>query len=200
MTKSLLITISTAAVLTFSACSSENQSNTTSSSTKQTTEIVTFKGTPFKLEGTLLSVGDTAPEVVVVTKSLKEKTLGGKSVKAQIIVVVPSIDTPVCNLESRTFNERVADMKDVDLTIVSMDSPFALGRFCAAKGIENITMASDYRYNSLGKAYGVRISESILKGILARAIFVVKEGKIVYKELVDEVSHEPNYDAALKAI
>lgn len=196
MTKSIL-TVVTVVLFVFTSCSSEQSK---APQAKKTTEIVTFNGTPFKLEGTLVSVGDKAPQVVVVTKDLVEKTLGGKNAKLQIIVIVPSVDTPVCDLESRTFNEKIADMKDIDLTIVSMDLPFAVGRFCAAKGIDKITMASDYRYNTFGKAYGVRIEDGILKGILARAIFVIKDGKVVYKELVKEVSDEPDYDAALKAI
>ena len=172
----------------------------TGCSSTETKEGVTFKGTPMDLTGTMVSVGDTSPTVVVVTKDLKEKTLGGNMDKTQVVIIVPSIDTPVCNLESRTFNEKVASMKDVDITIVSMDLPFALGRFCAAEGIENLTMASDYRYRAVGEAFGVSIKAGPLQGILARAVFVIKNGEVVYKELVQEVSKEPNYNAALKAI
>ena len=181
-----------------SGCLSE--SKTATKAVKQTNETVTFQGKAMNLKGAIVSVGDDAPKAVVVTKDLVEVTLGGKSKKTQIIVVVPSIDTPVCHLEARTFNEKVAARGDVELTVVSMDLPFAAGRFCAAEGIKSITMASDYRYNAVGSNYGVSINGGLLGGILARAVFVIKDGKVVYKELVKEVTNEPDYDAALKAI
>jgi thiol peroxidase len=168
--------------------------------TDNTDETVTFKGAPYALTGVMLNVGDDAPEVVVMTKDLQEKKLGGASSGTQVIAVVPSIDTPVCDLETRTFNEKVSKLGNVDLTVVSMDLPFAAGRFCAAKGIDNITVASDFRNKEFSRKYGVLISSGVLEGITARAIFVIKDGKIVYKELVPEITNEPNYDAALKAI
>ena len=199
MIKSTLITLSTVAVLALSGCSSSGKACPHHEGT-QTKESVTFKGTPMLLTGHLVSVGDEAPQAIVVTKDLVEKTIGGISDKTQIVVVVPSVDTPVCNLETRTFNEKVAKLDNVDLTVVSMDLPFAAGRFCAAHGIDKVTVASDYRYNAVGYKYGVVIKEGLLAGILARAIFVIKDGKVIYKELVSEVTKEPNYDAVLEAI
>ena len=198
MIKNTLLTLFTASALTMAGCSSEGK--TASKTVKPTTETVSFQGKVMNLRGAMVSVGDDAPKAVVVTKDLVEVTLGGKSKKTQIIVVVPSIDTPVCHLEARTFNEKVAARDDVEVTVVSMDLPFAAGRFCATEGIKAITMASDYRYNAVGSNYGVSIKGGLLGGILARAIFVVKNGKVVYKELVKEVTNEPDYEAALKAI
>ena len=192
MIKTVLITLSTAAILTMSGCAG--------SSAAMTTQMVDFKGTPVKLSGNLVSVGDDAPTATVVTKSLKEKVVGGKSEKTQILVIVPSVDTPTCDLETRTFNEKVSEIKNADLTIISVDTPFALKRFCAAKGIDNITVASDFRYHEIAKKYGVLVDSGLIKGVLARSIFVIKDGKVVYKQLVGEISAEPDYDAVLKAI
>lgn len=196
MLKNTLLLLSIIVLLSFSGCTSCEKST----SSDQTKEQVTFKGTPMKLKGHMVSVGDTAPKAVVVTKDLVEKTVGGMSNKTQVLIVVPSIDTPVCNLEARTFNEKVASMKDVDFTIISMDLPFALGRFCEAEGIKNLTMASDFRYKAMGENYGVSIKTALLRDILARAIFVIKNGKVVYKQLVKEIATEPDYEKALKAI
>lgn len=166
----------------------------------ETTETVTLKGSKIKLAGNAVNVGDAAPEVTLVTSDLKVITVGGKSVKTQLLVVVPSIDTPVCDLEARTFNEKASKLPGVDITVISMDLPFAGGRYCAAHGIENITVASDFQEKAFGKAYGTLIGESLLKGIEARVIFIVKDGKVTYKQVVPEMTHAPDYDAVLKAL
>lgn len=184
----------------FSACNHANTVVVVKESPKSNGQTVNFKGKPVELRGTTKNVGDNAPKVTVVSAKLQEVSLGGQSDITQIIVTVPSVDTPVCDLEARTFNEKVADRKDVTLTIVSMDSPFAAKRYCAAKGIDNITIASDFRNHDLGEAYGIVVNSGPIKGVLARAIFVIKNGKIVYKELVPEIASEPNYDKALAAI
>jgi thiol peroxidase len=160
---------------------------------------VNLKGNPVALVGPELNVGDRAPEAVVVASDLSEITVGGAKGKPQIIITVPSLDTPVCETETKKFNELVAGL-DVEVYVVSMDLPFAEKRFCESYGIENVKVASDFRYRDMEK-YGVLISEGALKGILARAVFVVdKDGKVVYKQLVPEITEEPNYDEVLSCV
>ncbi len=163
-------------------------------------ETVTLKGNPVTLTGNPINVGDDAPEAVVVTKDLQEKRIGGAKGTVQIIVTVPSLDTPVCETETKKFNELMGGMQGVDVTVVSMDLPFAQKRFCESFNIANVTVASDFRYRDMEK-YGVLICEGALKGILARAVFVVdKSGKVVYKQLVPEITSEPNYDEVMSAV
>ena len=160
---------------------------------------VNLKGNPVALVGPELNVGDRAPEAVVVASDLSEITVGGAKGKPQIIITVPSLDTPVCETETKKFNELVAGL-DVEVCVVSMDLPFAEKRFCESYGIENVKVASDFRYRDMEK-YGVLIGEGALKGILARAVFVVDgEGKVVYKQLVPEITEEPNYDEVLACV
>ncbi len=160
-------------------------------------ETVTLKGNTVSLVGPTLNVGDKAPVAVVVATDLSEKEIGGAKDKVQLIITVPSLDTPVCETETKKFNELVSGL-DVDVTVVSMDLPFAEKRFCEGFNIGNITVASDFRYRDMEK-YGVLIGEGALKGILARAVFIVdKDGKIAYKQLVPEITQEPNYDDVLE--
>jgi thiol peroxidase len=165
-----------------------------------TNETVTLNGSTVHLEGSKINVGDKAPMVKLITSDLKEITVGGKTKKTQILVVVPSIDTPVCDLEARTFNEKTATLSNVQTTVISMDLPFAGKRYCAAHGIKNITVASDFQSKTFGKTYGTLIEDSILKGIEARTIFIIKDGKVTYKQLVPEITQEPDYEAVLNAL
>lgn len=159
-----------------------------------------LKGTPVKLEGNFQEVGHNAPIVTVVTPDLQEKTIGGEGNKAQLIIVVPSLDTPVCDAEARRFNQEVSKHENIDATIVSMDLPFASAKFCNVAGIENLTVGSDFRDKAFARAYGMLIANGALEGLCARAIFVIsKDGKIVYKQVVTEITEEPNYDEALNA-
>ncbi len=160
---------------------------------------VNLKGNPVALVGPELNVGDKAPEVIVVASDLSEITVGGAKGKPQLIITVPSLDTPVCETETKKFNELVEGL-DIDVCVISMDLPFAEKRFCESFNISNVTVASDFRYRDMEK-YGVLISEGALKGVLARAVFVVDgEGKIVYKQLVPEITEEPNYDDVLSCV
>ena len=165
-----------------------------------TDETVTLKGNIVHLTGTKINVGDKAPVVNLITSNLQEINVGGKTKKTQVLLVVPSIDTPICDMEARTFNEKATKMKDVSITVISMDLPFASKRYCAAHGIKNITIASDFQNKEFGKSYGTLIGDSILQGIETRAIFIIKNGKITYKQLVPEISQAPDYEAVLKAI
>lgn len=161
---------------------------------------VLFKGNPVALGGTTINVGDKAPAITLPNKSLADVTVGGASECTQIIVAVPSLDTAVCAAETRKFNVEAANVPNAKVIIVSMDLPFAAGRFCTTEGIENLDVCSDFRSKEFANAYGVLINEGVLRGVTARAIFVVsKDGTVTYKELVSEVTAEPNYDAAISA-
>ncbi|HLD23784.1 MAG TPA: thiol peroxidase [Sulfuricurvum sp.] len=161
-----------------------------------------FKGTDVELLGNTVNVGDKAPVVTVVNSAgLGDVTVGGAQGKKQLIIVVPSLDTGVCATETRNFNAKAAGLKDVIATIISLDLPFAAGRFCQAEGIDNLTVCSDFRNKDFANAYGVLLGGSVLAGVTCRAIFVVnEEGIVTYKEIVPEITEEPNYEAALAAV
>lgn len=159
---------------------------------------VTFQGNPLTLVGKEVKVGDKAPAFQVLDNSLSPASLDRYQGKVVIISSVPSLDTPVCDLETRRFNEEAAGLgPDVVVLTVSMDLPFAQARWCGAAGVSHVTTLSDHRDASFGEAYGVLIKELRL---LARAVFVLdRKGEVRYVELVKEITHEPDYDAALKA-
>ncbi|MFG0253343.1 MAG: thiol peroxidase [Phycisphaerales bacterium JB038] len=160
---------------------------------------VTFKGNPMTLLGTEVKVGDQAPAFTVVGNDLAD--IAGDSLRGKVGVlsVAPSLDTPVCATQTRTFNKEASELsQDVTILSVSLDLPFALKRFCGAEGIDSVTTASDYKHHSFGEAFGVLLKEL---GLLTRAIFVVdREGKVTHVEYVAEVTDEPNYEAALGAV
>ncbi len=156
-----------------------------------------LKGNLVNLAGTEINVGDKAPIVNVVAQDLSDIQIGGKR---QMIIVVPSLDTPVCAAETRKFNEEVAN-SDTEVVVVSMDLPFASGRFCTTEGIENLKVGSDFRNKDLANAYGVLIADGALAGVTCRAVFVTDDqGVVTYKEICPEITQEPNYEAALSAI
>jgi thiol peroxidase len=159
--------------------------------------VITFKGNPLTLIGPELNVGDKAPEFTVLGNDLSPITLADSKGKTRLIVSVPSLDTPVCDTEVRRFNQEAAKLENVEVLVISMDLPFAQARWCGAAGIDKVKTASDHRDASFATAYGLLIKELRLD---ARAIFVVDASdKIIYKEIVSEVTSEPNYEAALKA-
>lgn len=162
---------------------------------------VKFKGTPVTLGGDSVNIGDNAPEVWLKTKDLGKLQVGGKKNKVQIISVVPSLDTSVCALQAKTFNEKASQIPEVEVNVVSIDLPFAQDRFCSTQNINNINTLSDFKNKEFGKKYGLLINDSPLEGLLARAVIIVnKEGKIIYKEICEEITNEPNYEAALNSI
>lgn len=159
--------------------------------------VITFKGNPLTLIGPDVKVGDKAPDFTVLGNDLSPISLASTQGKTRLIVSVPSVDTPVCDMEVRRFNQEASKLSNVEVLVVSMDLPFAQSRWCGAAEVSNIKTASDHRDASFGKSYGVLIKELRLD---ARAIFVVDANDtIVYKEIVSEVTAEPNYEAALKA-
>lgn len=161
---------------------------------------VTLKGNPVVLKGKEVAVGSKAPDFKLQGQDLSDVTLATSAGKARIICSVPSLDTSVCSLESKKFNEKAAELSGVEVIIVSTDLPFAMKRWCGAEDAKNIIVASDHRDASFGEAYGVLIGEGPLTRCLARAVFVVDaDGTVKHVEYVPEIATEPNYEAALSA-
>lgn len=161
---------------------------------------VTFQGNPVTLVGKQVEVGETAPDFTLLSNELEERSLAHyKGVK--LISVVPSLDTEICSLQTKRFNEAASELENVHILTISMDLPFAQSRWCGAEGIEQVETLSDHRSGDFGRNYGVLIEELRL---LARAIFVLNEAnEITYVQYVEEVGSHPNYDdvlAHLKAI
>jgi thiol peroxidase len=162
------------------------------------TGIITFKGNPFTLLGPQLKLGDKAPDFAVVDNGLAPVSLASSAGKIRIISSVPSLDTPVCDTETRRFNQEAADLPgDVVVLTISLDLPFAQKRWCAAAGIDKVTTLSDYRERSFGQNYGVLIKELLL---LTRALFVIDAQDVIrYIQIVPEVTNEPDYSAVIAA-
>jgi thiol peroxidase len=161
--------------------------------------VVKMKGNPLTLLGNEVNVGDAAPDFEVLDESLTPVGLSAFEGKIVVILSVPSIDTPVCDMETRKFNQEAAKLSD-DIVVlgISMDLPFALSRWCAAAGVENVKMLSDHRDASFGNSFGVLIKELRL---LARTIFIIdRDKKVRYIQYVVETTEEPNYDEVLDAV
>ena len=164
---------------------------------------VTLKGKPLLLEGELPQNGQPAPNFRLVAQDLTDLALENFGNKIKILLTVPSLDTPVCAVETRKFHEKIDSMKEEGLVLIvaSGDLPFAMKRFCSTEGLENVFPASQYRDPAFSKSYGVHIKEGGLQGLCARAVFVIdKENKIRYTELVPEIGQEPDYEKALAAV
>ena len=161
---------------------------------------ITLKGNEVHTIGALPSVGTTVKDFALVDSGLNVKTLETFDGKKKVFNIFPSIDTPTCAASSRKFNEEASKLDNTVIINVSKDLPFALGRFCAAEGLNNVETLSDFR-SSFGDEYEVTIADSPLKGLLSRAVIVTDENnKVVYTEQVPEIADEPNYDAALAAL
>ena len=160
-----------------------------------------LQGNPVSLSGELPAVGSPAPDFKLVDKDLGDKTLADFAGKKVLLNIVPSLDTPVCATSTRKFNESFTGRDDAVCLVISADLPFASGRFCSTEGLENVHPLSMMRSRNFGKDYGVLIEDGPLAGITARAVVVVDaDDKVVYTELVPEITQEPDYDAALKAL
>ncbi len=166
---------------------------------EDTQAVVTFEGNPLTLVGKRPRIGELAPDFEVLSNDMSVVKLSAFREKICIICSAPSLDTSVCDTEVRKFNERATSLgDDVEVLVVSMDLPFAQQRWCGAAGVKNIQTLSDHRKAEFGNAFGVLIEELRL---LARAVFVVDaQGIIRYMQIVDELTEEPNYQAALKAV
>lgn len=151
--------------------------------------------------GNLPAVGTAAPQFTLVKGDLSETTLADYAGKKVLLNIFPSVDTGVCAASIRKFNKEAASLDNTVVLAISVDLPFAAGRFCAAEGIENVVTASAFRNPEFAQSYGVLMTDGPLKGLLARSVVVIgADGKVAYTELVPEVTQEPNYDNALAAL
>jgi len=160
---------------------------------------ITLKGNPINTVGKLPALGSAAPDFKLTAADLSDKSLADFKGKKIVFNIFPSLDTSVCAMSVRKFNQLAADQKDTVVLCASADLPFAHGRFCAAEGIKNVVTLSDFRHKEFGERYGVRIVDGPLAGLLSRAVIVIdKSGKVRYTEQVPEIGQEPDYDSALK--
>lgn len=161
---------------------------------------ITLKGNPINTVGDLPAEGSTAPDFTATKTDLSDVKLSDFTNKTVVLNIFPSIDTPTCAASVRRFNEEASKLNNVEVLCVSADLPFAQQRFCGAEGLERVTPVSVFRNNAFGEAYGVRIVDGPLAGLMARSVVVIKDGKVAYTELVAETADEPNYEAALKVV
>jgi len=163
------------------------------------TGLVTFKGNPITLTGEPVGVGDTAPDFVGTGIDLSDIKLSDYAGKVVILSTVPSLDTGICDLQTKRFNKE-AEAGDCVVLTVSADLPFAQKRWCGATDSNAVVCASDFKRREVGKKYGLEIADGPLQSLIARSVMVIdKNGKIAYQEIVPEIAQEPDYDAALKA-
>lgn len=161
---------------------------------------IKLKGNPVQTVGELPTVGTLAKEFTLVAADLSEKHLADYTGKKVLLNIFPSIDTGICAASARAFNEKASALENTVVINVSRDLPFALSRFCAAEGLDNVEVLSDFRGN-FGEDYGLTIEDSPLRGLLSRAVVVLDEkGDVLYTEQIPEITQEPNYESALEAL
>lgn len=161
---------------------------------------ITLKGNPVKTSGELPKVGSQVPQFELVNTALEAKKLEDYKGQRLLLNIFPSIDTGVCAASTRKFNEEASKLDNTKVLCISNDLPFALGRFCAAEGIENVESLSGFRSN-FGQDYGVTMTDSPLKGLMSRAVITLDEqGKVLYTEQVSDITSEPNYEQALQSL
>ncbi len=162
-------------------------------------QSITFKGEPVEIAGTELHVGQVVPDFSLIAADMQEVSLSAFSGKVLVISAVPSLDTPVCSVETKRFNKEAASFSDdVAIVTVSRDLPFAIGRWCGAEGVEQVVCLSDYKHRTFGESFGC-----VWKGaeLLSRAVFVVDTaGKIQYVDYVAEITEEPDYEPVLAKV
>ncbi|MBI2964077.1 MAG: thiol peroxidase [Deltaproteobacteria bacterium] len=162
---------------------------------------ITLRGNPIHTTGELPAVGSRAPDFVLVDGKLANKSLADFAGKKKLLSIVPSLDTPVCALSTKKFNEHAKAHPDTVMLMISADLPFAQGRFCSAEGTANVVPLSLMRSRRFAEDYGVLIEDGPLAGVTARAVVVLDaDDRVLHAELVPEIAQEPNYDAALKAL
>ncbi|HXY36547.1 MAG TPA: thiol peroxidase [Planctomycetaceae bacterium] len=164
------------------------------------TDAVKLRGNPVTLVGSELKPGQPAPDFKLQDTAMQEISLASSNGKTRIIATIPSLDTPVCAMETKNFNEKAGQLPNVEVLVVSMDLPFGQKRWCGAENVANVKTLSAHRATSFGEAYGVLIQGGPLDRCLARAIFVVDpQGKLKHVEYVKDISEHPNYEAVLAA-
>jgi thiol peroxidase len=162
---------------------------------------VTLKGNSIHTIGELPLVGSQAPDFTLVKNDLSDVSSADFKGKKVVLNIFPSLDTAVCAASVRRFNVEAAKLPNTTVVCISKDLPFAHTRFCTTEGIANVVSASEFRSNNFGKSYGVMITDGPLQGLMARSVVVLDEtGKVVYNELVPEITQEPDYEAAIKSI
>ncbi|NVO20358.1 MAG: thiol peroxidase [Bacteroidetes bacterium] len=162
---------------------------------------VKFKGNPIHTVGELPVVGSAAPDFTLVKNDLSEVSVVDLKGKKVVLNIFPSLDTAVCAASVRRFNVEASRLPNTAVVCISKDLPFAHTRFCTTEGIANVISASEFRSNNFGKSYGVMLTDGPLQGLMARSVVVLDEtGKVMYNELVPEITQEPDYDSAIKAI
>lgn len=159
-----------------------------------------FQGKPLHTSGELPAIGDKAPDFKLVNAKLKEVSLATYPGKRKLLNIVPSLDTPVCAASARQFNQKAASLDNTVVLLVSADLPFAQCRFCETEGLKNVLALSSFR-SRFAEDYGVKLVDSLLAGLSARAVVIIDENdRIVYTELAAELANEPDYDSALAAL
>ena len=162
---------------------------------------VTFKGQTLNLSGDIPKENSKAEDFRVVKPDLSELSLADLKDKVKVLIAVPSLDTSVCAAETKKFSEKLAEKPDVEALVISKDLPFAMKRYMESNGINNIIPASDFRYSEFTKKYNTEISDGVMQGLSARAVFVIdKENNIKYAELVPDIAEEPQYDKVIDTI
>ena len=162
---------------------------------------ITLKGNPIKTVGKLPKVGSKAPKFTLVKADLSKAKLKDYRGTKLILNITPSIDTGVCQLSVKRFNQEAANLENTKVLYISKDLPFAQARWCGAEGIENVETLSDFVKGKFGKSYGVTIENGPMQGLHSRCVVVIdEEGIVQYTEQVSEIVDEPNYEAALKAL
>lgn len=162
---------------------------------------VTLSGNPVPVAGSLPAVGAAAPDFALTTKDLSTVSLASYAGKRKVLNIVPSLDTPTCATSTRKFNQSAGALANTVVLVISADLPFAMSRFCATEGLENVVTLSTFRSRDFHHAYGVDISDGVLRGLTARAVVVIDEhDRVIHAELVGEIANEPDYAAALKVL
>ncbi len=162
---------------------------------------ITLGGNPATTIGSLPEVGSSAPDFNLTANDMSSKTLADYAGQTLVLNIFPSVNTGICAASSRRFNQEAANLKDTHVVCVSRDLPFAQQQFCAAEGIENLSMLSDFKTGKFGKDYGLEITDSAFQGLHSRAVVVIDgSGKVSYTQQVPEIGQEPDYSAVLAAL
>jgi thioredoxin-dependent peroxiredoxin len=161
---------------------------------------IKFQGNPLHTSGELPTLGSKAPDFTLVSGKLADVSLASYAGKKKVLNIVPSLDTPTCAMSTRKFNEKASKLDNTVVLVVSADLPFAQCRFCETEGLKDVIPLSTFR-SSFAEDYGVKLTDTILAGLTARAIVIIGEDdKVLYTQLVDELANEPDYDSALAAL
>lgn len=162
---------------------------------------ITLGGNPVETSGKLPEIGETAKDFELVATDLSTKTMSDFKESHLVLNIFPSVDTGVCSASLRAFNKFASEIENTQVLCISRDLPFRQDQFCAAEGLKNVIMLSDFKNGEFGKAYGLLMTNGIFDGLLSRCVIVInKDRKVIYTEQVAEIGQEPNYDAALKVI